>query len=136
MSRDHELYKQTTHTIDYILSKFSNDDMTKGYILIVFHNIFMGVLALYLLIGRVASVYYISVLLLLLIFISNVVFRGCVLLKMERKYINSKGWYGGYHILEYLGFPLNTQMVVFYYYVWVLFLFVVLFTRIIRTRMS
>ena len=91
------------NTVDNFLSLFTDSTKYKLIILLLFHNISLFFLILYLVIGTNKNIHYIAIIIFFIIFIINYANSGCPLLKLERKYLNTKQWYGGYHALELIG---------------------------------
>ena len=91
--------KQTLKTIDNILSIYSHSEIHKGLFVCILHYCVYAFFILYLLFGPYDKMYYCIVVLIVVTYISNLYFRGCILLKAERNYF-SKSWKGIFHSLE------------------------------------
>ena len=91
--------KKTLETIDNMLSICSRNEIHKGLLVCIIHYWTYALFILYLLFGPCDKLYYFIVLLIIATYISNLYFRGCILLKIERNYFN-KSWKGVFHSLE------------------------------------
>ena len=114
------LFHETLELIDRIVSVFSSDDYTKGILIAVPHYLAMLVIIVYIVFGEVSHLYYGVVAFLLFVFITNVIYRGCILIKCERRYFGNKEWYGGYEVMRWLGIPIDDASVKVYYGLYVL----------------
>jgi hypothetical protein len=119
------LYATTIKIIDDILSVFTDDDFTKGMIVAIPHYVIMTAIIVYVMFAdvrqafQVTSVYFWLIIFLLGVLIINILYRGCILIKCERRYFNNREWYGGYELLRLFGIPLSNERVIIYYYLWV-----------------
>lgn len=123
------IYKNIIHSTETLLDSITKHNGRKALLLIVFHNLFLFLGILYLMFGKLDMYYLVFMLFMLIILITNLLFRGCFLMKLERKYLNSKNWYGAYHLLEFLGIELNNQKVSIYFYIWGIFVAMIPFIR-------
>lgn len=113
------LYRNTLRWIDNLLSVFTTDDFTKGLIIAIPHYAIMTLILLYIAFANIDNTYWIFILFLIGILIINIMYRGCILMKCERRYFHNREWYGGYELLRLFGVPLSNDLVAKYYYVWV-----------------
>lgn len=124
-----QLYSLVTQTTETFLNSITHHNGTKALLLIVFHNLFLCLGILYLMFGKMNTLYILFMLFMVLVLISNLLFRGCFLMKLERKYLNNKHWYGAYHLLEFFGIELNNDNVRKYFYIWGFIVTMIPFTR-------
>jgi hypothetical protein len=118
-----ELYDKTHAYIDDFLSKYFKTNNEKANVVILFHYTLMAFVILYIMFGDLSYIYYGLVVFMLYVFITNMLFNGCIFLKLERKYLNNRGWYGLYHILEIFGITINSKNIMTFYYLSILLLF-------------
>jgi hypothetical protein len=111
-------YRKLQEKTDSLFSFFFKTHATKTTALIVTHNLILGLAIMYLLFGDVGYLYYITLGFMVLVLASNLMFRGCPLMKLERKYLNTKEWYGAYHMLEFFGIDITNQDVKKYFILW------------------
>ena len=124
-----ELFQFVTQTTDNVLHSITQHNGTKALILIIFHYLLLYLVILYLMFGKMNRFYTLLILFMLLVLISNLMFRGCFLMKLERKYLNCKDWYGGYHFLELFGIELNNENIPKYFFLGGFFVAMIPFTR-------
>jgi hypothetical protein len=115
------------HIIDKIFNLIKiNNDFNKGLFLIIIHNISILFIFLYILIGPINRLYYVFIIFLVIVFIINIIYKGCPLIKLERNYIKNNKWYGSYHILELFNIIPSKNNIVYLSYLWtILFLFII-----------
>lgn len=111
------LYNQTIEYIDYILSFICNTNYQKFMILFIFHYFVLPVFPISLLIlypnlksHMIVSSIIISV------FLLHHLYNGCIVLKLERKYMHNKKWFGIYHSLEYFGLKPKSNNIHYFFY--------------------
>jgi len=92
-------YKEMINYIDTFFSLFSNDNYTKFIISIFLHYTISSIIIVIILLGSINYIWWICYIFAITNCILNLIYRGCLLLKLERKYINDKEWYGPYNIL-------------------------------------
>ncbi len=129
-----KLYNQTHKYIDDFLSQYFKTNEQKANAIILFHYILMAFVILYIMFGDLSYMYYGLVMFMLYVFITNMLFNGCIFLKLERKYLNNKNWYGLYHILELFGITLNSKNIMTFYYLSIFMLFTVMTYRLLHIR--
>ena len=92
--------KDTMHSIfqwtkDKLRQHISVNDRLNGFVLFLLHFILQILVYFSLLTSPIHSVTFVSaVVFWVLILLSNICFRGCLLLKMERYLWNTRSWYG------------------------------------------
>ena len=92
-------YKEMINYIDTFFSLFSNDNYTKFIISIFLHYTISSIIIVIILLGSINYIWWICYIFAITNCILNLIYRGCLLLKLERKYINDTEWYGPYNIL-------------------------------------
>ena len=125
-----DFYTQLQEYTDNLLNYFFDSHKNKTVFLIVFHNLLMGLAIMYLLFGNINYFYFFVIGFMGLVLLLNILFRGCFLMKLERKYLNTKEWYGAYHMLEVFGLDLNNSKVKKLFYIWGLIIAIIPFIRI------
>jgi len=91
-------YKKRIIIIDNFLNIFSSNKYEKFYILCFIHYILFFIPCYYIFFfSKNIILFYISFLILFIQFVLNIIDKGCILLKLERKYIG-KSWFGIYNI--------------------------------------
>lgn len=105
------------HALEWIHAKIGRiDDIDVGYTLALFHTV--SVLVVYTLIVATKSplLLFVCFLFILTQFILNLVDNGCILMKIERKYLG-KDWYGFYTLIgDFIGLPMTKKRVIAIYY--------------------
>jgi hypothetical protein len=107
-------YKEMINYIDTFFSLFSIDNNTKFIISIFLHYTISSIIIVIILLGSINYVWWICYIFAITNCILNLVYRGCLLLKLERKYINDKEWYGPYNILLKLKVINKENIFIFY----------------------
>ena len=125
------LYRATLKLIDDALSLFTEDDFTKGLLVAIPHYGVMTFIVVYMALADIDAIYWGLILFLIGVVIINARYRGCILMKCERRYFNNREWYGGYELLRLLGIPLSNELVAKYYYGWVGLITVVIMIRLL-----
>jgi hypothetical protein len=108
-------YNNSTKYIDTILNFFSNNSVNKGYILATVHYILGLIITLYILMGPINYYWLISFTILYMILIFNIYHKGCIFMKMERKYFNNKEWFGPYNFLIKMNLVKKHQILPIFY---------------------
>ena len=76
------------------LYKLTNDDEISGFLIFLIHYYLVGYTWFYIAVGPIDWVFFASVLFYIVLFITNEYFRGCILIKTERKLFNDRTWLG------------------------------------------
>ena len=114
------------NSIDKVLSYIMDSNKSKLLFILLFHNISLFLMILYLVVGTNKKMHYYVVSVFFIIFAVNYANSGCPLLKLERKYLGTKQWYGGYHALELIGIKPNRDNVRALFYIWSALILVVI----------
>jgi hypothetical protein len=122
--------KELTKKIDEILSNINEKKENKLIILLIFHNLLVYICIVYLIIGDKGMVYNVVIMIMILILLMNYKYRGCPLLKLEREYMNSKEWYGGYHCLELLGIKIDKENVNSMFRIWIIMITLIIIKKL------
>jgi len=121
-----ELYDKTLEYGDRVLSLFSSKNTTKFYILCIIHYYVVFIFPILITILSPTWMSFLIVTIFhLMVFFLHHLYRGCIFLKMERKYMNSKEWYGFYHLLELIGITDYKDNITYYHRMAMGILFVV-----------
>ena len=95
-------YNTRIEYIDALLSKISNSNNTKFYILCFFHYIvFIGGLYIPMVFAKKMIYLVICCIIMIAQLGFNIKDKGCFLMKLERRYVG-KDWYGPYTLINYL----------------------------------
>lgn len=94
-------YHERLQIIDYILSIFIKDPYHKWLLLSILHYVAIAILILVSLLFAKGYYLYSVIGVLILVAFFNYIDNGCILLKLERRYVG-KQWYGNYSLIEYL----------------------------------
>lgn len=121
-------FNNRIYFIDNILSLIYSNNYHKFIFLSIVHYLFFFILALFLIFNKNLHVITTIFFFYIIIFFFNIIDNGCILMKLERKYIG-KHWYGPYNIYQYF-FP-NANMIhdipyIFYFYSFSLFFIFIL----------
>jgi hypothetical protein len=112
--------KNNTEIISYFiinnLNKITNNNKTYSfYILVFLHYTFILITFIYFILSDINYKFYISILIILCIFILHFYFRGCILIRVERKLLNNKEWYGIWNFiifpLKFIGFDITSGLI-------------------------
>lgn len=87
-----------------ILFKFTKNNITSGIVVALFHYFGFLLIAYKVIFGEIDYLYYYYVFLWIIVVIGNVIFKGCILMRIERYLLNNKDWFGMWELLFY---PLN-----------------------------
>ena len=87
-----------------LLFKLTKDNIRSGIIVALFHYTGFLLIAYKIIFGELDYLYYFYVFLWIIVVISNVIFKGCILMRIERYLFNNKDWFG---IWELIFYPLN-----------------------------
>lgn len=119
--------------IDYFSKQmihiFNNDRQNaSAFVAFFLHYIPYTILLSYLTFFPVDKTYFILFFIFLFFFISNFIFKGCLCLKIERRILNSKDWYGPYKLMEMFNIELTIKNLLLFFYLFHLtFIFIVLY---------
>ena len=81
--------------LDNYIDNFKPYDKARaGYIIFLIHNAFIFSLVCYLFIGKINYLYYIAVIVWIIIIGFQLYYKGCVLIKLEKKMFQSKEYNG------------------------------------------
>ena len=97
----YQWYQCSKHQINYILNQcrekmaiISDDDKINGFIVFLFHLLFQFISIYILFFYPISNTFYFILLAWIIILLSNLYFRGCILTKLERYLWNTKKWFG------------------------------------------
>ena len=117
------MYDNTKEEIDRIVSMFFTSTTSKFLFVYILHYTFSIVPILLWIIYPSKITRWWNFFFIGFVVLSNFYFNGCIILKMERQYLNDKKWYGFYHILETFGIELTNQRIqilTFFYFLFFL----------------
>jgi hypothetical protein len=124
-------YNSVYKFLDNILSYCSKIDDVKATILMILHYPPMYLKTFKLLFGKINFVWWLCLIILLIIIILNIQYNGCIFIKMERKYMKCKEWFGPYNLPVKLGLLRKEDILPFFYIIQVL-IFIIIVYRIIN----
>ena len=122
-------YNQIYTFIDFFLSRITNIDTIKARIIMIIHYPIMYMKTFKLLFGKINIIWWLCLFALVFIIILNIVYDGCIFMKMERKYMKSKEWFGPYNLPVQLGI-LNKEYILPFFYGIQILIFIIIFYRI------
>lgn len=93
-NKDKEYIKCLIIFFENKLKNISYDNKFNGFLVFLFHYIFLFIIYYLLLFFPISFSYYGIVFFWLGIVFSNIYFRGCLLTKLERHLWNTKDWFG------------------------------------------
>ena len=108
------------YKIDEFISIFISSTNIKTLTLIALHNIFILLCIIYLFIGKINQLYYVVIGIMVLILLLNYRYKGCPLIHLERKYLQTNKWYGSYHVLELFGINPSKSNIKQLFIIWIL----------------
>ena len=96
-----QYYQCSKQQINYILNQcrekltiISSDHKINGFIVFLLHLMFQIISAYFLFFYPISNTFYFILLAWIIILLSNIYFRGCILTKLERYLWNTKKWFG------------------------------------------
>lgn len=103
-------FQDRINYLDKILNLVSDNEQVKFYVISFIHYIGVLILYIWFLLTKSFKIFIILFIVIVFQLILNIIDDGCILMKLERKYVG-KDWYGGYNGLEYLGIELDKKVV-------------------------
>lgn len=101
--------------LNNITNNITNNKRYTFLILILIHYFIVLIPFYFVIFSKIDYKFYISIILVFLIFILHFYFNGCIFIRVERKLLNDKNWYGIWNIifipLKYLGFEINSNLI-------------------------
>jgi len=125
-------YQYIYQYIDKLLSRITKIDIVKARIIMFIHYSIMYMKTFKLLLGKINYIWWLCILLLILIILINIKYDGCPLLKMERKYMKDKEWFGPYYLPVKMGLLTKEQIMPFFYVIQVLILIIISYRLVIH----
>ena len=102
MSQYYQCSKQKiNHILNHCREKMniiSTDNKINGFIVFLIHLLFQFISTYFLFFYPISNTFYFVLLAWIIILLSNLYFRGCILTKLERYLWNTKKWFGPYFI--------------------------------------
>lgn len=123
-------YNQMLNYLDNFFSLFSNNNDTKFIISLFLHYTISSIVIVVILLGNINYIWWICYIFALFNCILNLIYRGCLLLKLERKYVADKNWYGPYNILIKYNI-INKENIFIFYLIYQLIILIIGFIRYI-----
>jgi len=109
--------KHTNFIVNYTqktLYKITGNDRISGFIIVIFHWLIIGIPSLYLLFGKVNTLYYVLSCIAFLVYMLHIYFKGCIFARIERHLFKTTEWWGPWIVLfkplEYIGIRMNTEL--------------------------
>lgn len=121
-------YDEIIKYLDNFFSIFSNNNTNKFMITGILHYIISIIIIFVIIFGKIDTFWWISYIIAFITALLNYKYNGCLLLKLERKYLNDKNWYGAYNILMHNNIIKKENIFVFYN----VYQFIILIIGIIR----
>jgi len=112
------------------LKFISNNNKLNGFLVFVLHFLFELVSIYILFFYPISNLFYFTLFIWILILISNYIFRGCILTKIERDLWNKTDWFGPYYICCNLN-SWSSNKIKNMYICQITFLMTILFIRIL-----
>ena len=105
--------------VSSLLNNITKDPKKSGFVVFLFHWIFIGIPTIYIIFGEINTIFFISCIIYVTIFLLHFYFGGCILTRIERKLWNTKKWYGPstfiFIILEKVGINMNNKRMNYVY---------------------
>lgn len=102
------------HHTQKTLYNITKNNRLSGFLLVIIHWVIIGIPVLYLLFGKVNTLYYILTYLAYVVYTLHLYFKGCILSRIERKLFETTEWWGPWIVLfkplEYIGIYMNTNL--------------------------
>ena len=103
-------FQDRINYLDKILNLVSDEKQVKFYVISFIHYVGLFIIYIWFLLTKSLKIFIILFIVIVFQLILNIVDDGCILMKLERKYVG-KDWYGGYNGLEYLGIDVDKKVV-------------------------
>ena len=116
--------------VEQKLKFISNNNKLNGFILFIFHLLFQLVSIYILFFHPISNLFYFTLFIWIIILISNYIFRGCILTKLERYLWQNNEWFGPYYICCNLNYW-SSNKIKNMYICQITFLITLLFIRIL-----
>lgn len=84
--------------VEQKLKFISNNNKFNGFIIFLFHLLFQLISIYILFFYPISNLFYFTLTLWIFILISNYIFKGCILTKIERYLWKNNEWFGPYYI--------------------------------------
>jgi len=98
----------------HALYNITGNHKLSGFILVIFHWLIIGIPFLYILFGKVNTLYYILSCLVYVVYGLQIYFNGCILARIEKHLFETTEWWGPWIVLfkplEYIGIYMNTNL--------------------------
>lgn len=82
-----------------LLYKLNRDNKFNGLMVFIVHCVLLGFFVINAILGKVDYIYLFGIFVLLSVAFFHLLFRGCILIKLERKLLDTKDWYGPWTFL-------------------------------------
>jgi len=116
--------------VEQKLKFISNNNKLNGFILFIFHLLFQLVSIYILFFHPISNLFYFTLFIWIIILISNYIFRGCILTKLERYLWQNNEWFGPYYICCNLNYW-SSNKIKNMYICQIILLITILFLRIL-----
>jgi hypothetical protein len=130
----YQINKQQNKTlllfVEQKLKFISNNNKLNGFIVFILHLLFQLVSIYILFFYPISTLFYFTLFLWIIILISNHIFRGCILTKIERYLWQNNDWFGPYYIFCNLN-TWSSNKIKNMYICQITFLITLLFIRIL-----
>ena len=97
-----------------MLYQLTQNDKQSGFIVVIFHWLIIGMPLLYLLFGKVNTLYYLLAGLAYVVYALQIYFNGCILARIERRLLDTPQWWGPWLVLftplEYIGLYMTASL--------------------------
>lgn len=130
----YQINKQQNKTlllfVEQKLKFISNNNKLNGFFVFILHLLFQLVSIYILFFYPISNLFYFTLFLWIIILISNHIFRGCILTKIERYLWQNNDWFGPYYIFCNLN-TWSSNKIKNMYICQITFLITLLFIRIL-----
>jgi hypothetical protein len=96
------------------LYKITKNNKLSGFLVVILHWFIIGIPLLYLLFGKVNTLYYILSCLVYVVYMLQLYFKGCILARIERDLFETTEWWGPWIVLfkpmECIGIQMHTSL--------------------------
>jgi hypothetical protein len=120
------------------LYKLTKNNKLSGFLLVIIHWLLVGIPLIYILFGKVNTLYYILSFLVYLVCALHLYFKGCILTRIERKLFETTEWWGPWIVLfkplEYFGIRMSNNLANKIINYGILFLTIVIIYKIIDNK--
>jgi hypothetical protein len=125
-TRKSNINKIITNVEKYMYNNIYPNNTVNGFVILLVHWIIVGITGLYILFGKVDTIFYNCVVMWIIIITLHFYFNGCILTKLERHLWNTNTWNGPwmlpFKLIEKLNIKITSKIMNYTFITWGIFL--------------